>query len=67
MGNNRYLGFGSINLNILPESYTINWTKRYTEKFQNKWKMPVEVEKWRVSKNIKHFAALKKALNAEHL
>ncbi|MCK5508349.1 MAG: hypothetical protein KAI50_07485 [Desulfobacterales bacterium] len=67
MGNNRYLGFGSMNFNILSESYTIDWTKRYTEEFQNKWNIPIKVDKWRVDKNIKHCAALKKALNAEHL
>ncbi len=67
MGNNRYLGFGSMNLKILPESYLIDWNKRYTEELQNNWNIPIEVDKWRVAENIKHYEALKKALNAEYL
>jgi CRISPR/Cas system CSM-associated protein Csm3 (group 7 of RAMP superfamily) len=67
MGNNRYLGFGSLTLSILPESYLIDWTVRYAGKSQNDWRLPVNVDQWRSSKEIKHYVALKKALNAEHL
>ncbi|MBW2329546.1 MAG: hypothetical protein JRF30_01085 [Deltaproteobacteria bacterium] len=67
MGNNRYLGFGSLTLSILPESYLIDWTKRYAEPSQKDWRLPLNVDQWGSPENIKHYAALKKALNAEHL
>ncbi|MBC2695434.1 MAG: hypothetical protein HF982_09210 [Desulfobacteraceae bacterium] len=67
MGNNRYLGFGSMNLKILPESYLIDWNKRYTEELQNNWNIPIKVNQWQSTETIKHYEALKKALNAKHL
>jgi hypothetical protein len=60
IGHHRHLGFGSLRLRILPESFLIDWNKRYT---QAEWQMPVRVEDWRRNAVIAHVAELKKALN----
>jgi CRISPR/Cas system CSM-associated protein Csm3 (group 7 of RAMP superfamily) len=67
MGNNRYLGFGSLTMSVLPASYLIDWTKRYAGGSQEDWRLPLNMDHWRSTENIKHYAALKKALNAERL
>ncbi|MBF0235439.1 MAG: hypothetical protein HQK65_20745 [Desulfamplus sp.] len=67
MGNSRYLGFGSLKLSVLPESYLIDWTKRYTGKSLNAWHTPLDVDRKAAQKTVQNYSALKKALNAEHL
>jgi len=67
MGNNRYLGFGSLRLNILPDSFLIDWAKRYSGEPEQGWRLPIQVDEWIEPSVIKHYPALRKALNAEQL
>lgn len=62
MGNNRYLGFGSLRLKILPESFLIDWGKRYSGK--ENWRVPLRADKRTNSKIIRHYNELKNALSA---
>lgn len=63
MGNNRYLGFGSLRLNILEESFLIDWDKRYSGK--DNWRLPFKAAKFVNPKVIKHYNELKSALKFE--
>lgn len=65
LGKNRYLGFGSLRLHILPDSFTINWAKRYADAPPAEWKQPVQVQQWIRPQDIANYQELKKALNAE--
>lgn len=67
MGKHRYLGFGSLRLHVLPESYLIDWVRRYAGKPEEAWKVPLQVDEWRNPKVVKHVAELRKVLNAERL
>ncbi|MDH7485342.1 MAG: RAMP superfamily CRISPR-associated protein [Anaerolineae bacterium] len=67
MGKNRYLGCGSLRLRILPESYLIDWTKRYAGQPEEGWRLPLRVEEWINRDVIEHYAQLQRALNAERL
>jgi hypothetical protein len=64
IGHHRHLGFGSLRLRILPESYLIDWSKRYTEE---EWRTPIKVEDWRRGAVVAHAAELKKALNVQSI
>jgi CRISPR/Cas system CSM-associated protein Csm3 (group 7 of RAMP superfamily) len=67
MGNNRYLGFGSLRLQILPDSFLIDWAKRYADKAEQEWQLPIRVDEWIKPDVIEHYTALRKALNAKRL
>lgn len=67
MGNNRYLGFGSLRFRILPDSFMIDWNKRYSGGSEEDWRLPLDVDKWLNPNAIKHYTELQKALNAKHL
>ncbi|MBE7470945.1 MAG: hypothetical protein DPW09_18880 [Anaerolineae bacterium] len=69
MGKNRHLGFGSLRLNILPDSYLIDWSKRYAapDKSEQAWQRPLEVNQWLNPKVIEHYPELRKALNVDRL
>lgn len=67
MGNNRYLGFGSLRLQILPDSFLIDWAKRYAGKPEQSWRLPIQVDEWIKPSVIEHYTALRKALNAKQL
>ncbi len=60
MGNNRYLGFGSLRLTILSDSFLIDWEKRYSGK--DDWRIPFAPEKFSNPKIIKHHNEMKRAL-----
>lgn len=60
MGNNRYLGFGSMRLKILDESFLIDWDKRYSG--QDNWRLPLKADKLPDPKKLKHYNELRKAL-----
>jgi len=62
MGNNRYLGFGSLRLKILPESFLTDWGKRYSG--EENWRLPLKADKRISPKIIRHYNELKKALDA---
>jgi len=64
MGKNRYVGFGSLRLRLLPESFLIDWEQRYTGE---KWRLPLRVDEWLKSQEVLHYRALQQALNAERL
>ncbi len=67
IGSNRYVGFGSLRLKVLPESFLIDWTKRYSDGDEGDWRLPIQVDKWLKPEVVEHYAALRKALNAEQL
>jgi CRISPR/Cas system CSM-associated protein Csm3 (group 7 of RAMP superfamily) len=64
MGHHRHLGFGSLRLKILPESFLIDWGKRYSNE---EWRMPIKLEDWRRGVVVAHAADLKKALNVQSI
>ena len=57
MGGNRYLGFGSLRLKLLPESFLIDWAARYASKPEKDWQLPIQAEKWLNPKVILHNCA----------
>lgn len=67
MGKGRYLGFGSLRLKILPESFFTDWTGRYSGKDRGDraGRLPINLEEWTDSKVIHHYSELRKALNAQ--
>jgi len=67
LGNHRYLGFGSLQLRILPDSYLIDWTKRYSGESEESWRTPIPIDEWLKPNVIKHYTTVKKVLNAEQL
>jgi len=67
MGNNRYLGFGSLRLHVLPDSFLIDWTKRYAGLPEQDWRLPIQVEEWIKPNVIMHYRALQRALNVKQL
>lgn len=67
MGRHRYLGFGSLRLRILPDSFLIKWANRYSVKDEKGWQLPIDADKWMNPKVIKHYAELRKALDAKQL
>ncbi len=67
IGRARYLGFGSLGLQIQPTSFLIDWAKRYGEAAENAWQTPLSVSDWMNPKVLSNYAVLKKVLNAEHL
>jgi len=67
MGKNRYLGFGSLRLHILPDSYLIDWAKRYADQPEESWRLPIQIDEWLKPAVVKHYRGLRRALNAERL
>lgn len=67
LGSDRYLGFGSLRLHILPESFLIDWANRYAGKPESAWRLPLQVEEWIKPDVVKHYAALRKVLDAQSL
>jgi hypothetical protein len=67
MGKGRYLGFGSLRLQILPDSFLIDWANRYAQKAAKAGHLPINVNEWINPGVIAHYAELQKALNAKHL
>lgn len=67
LGTIRYLGFGSLRLHVLPESFLIDWAARYAGKPEESWQLPFKVDEWLDPGAILHQAALYRGLNAERL
>lgn len=67
MGKNRYLGFGSLRLRVLPDSYLIDWARRYAGQPEERWRLPIQVDQWIKPAVVAHYAELRRALNAEQL
>lgn len=66
IGNNRYLGFGSIRLRILPDSFLVNWARRYGT-LEQEWRQPLRVDEWLRTDVIRHYDQLRRLLNAQQL
>ena len=66
-GKDRYLGFGSLRLHILPDSHLIDWAKRYADGPEERWRVPIPLDEWLSPAVVEHYPQLKKALNAERL
>ena len=67
MGNNRYLGFGSLRLHILPDSFLIDWARRYSGEPEESWRLPIQVDEWLKPEVVYHYRALRRALNVKQL
>jgi CRISPR/Cas system CSM-associated protein Csm3 (group 7 of RAMP superfamily) len=67
MGNNRYLGLGSLRLHILPDSFLIDWGARYAGEPERSWRLPVQIDEWINPGVIEHYTELRKALHAKRL
>jgi len=67
IGRARYLGFGSLGLQIQPTSFLIDWAKRYGDGMDDAWQIPFTVSDWINPKVLSNYAVLKKVLNAERL
>lgn len=67
MGKNRYLGFGSLRLHILPDSYLIDWANRYAGQPEENWQVPIQVDEWLNPDVVEYYSELRRALNAEQL
>ncbi len=67
IGNHRYLGFGSIRLHILPESFLIDWSRRYEIKNSAEGYKPFKPDQWCKPDGISHYKILKEALSADQL
>jgi CRISPR/Cas system CSM-associated protein Csm3 (group 7 of RAMP superfamily) len=67
MGKARYLGFGSLKLNLLNDSYLINWENRYAGKAKESWQTPIKAADWINPKIIANYDKLHEALNAKQI
>lgn len=67
IGKNRYLGFGSLRFNILPESYLIDWNKRYSGEAEEDWQLPIDTDSFINPRALRHYKELRRALNAKQL
>lgn len=67
IGHHRYLGFGALRLRLLPESFRIDWAKRYAGRPEDEWRLPVDAPTSADANLIAHYAELQKALNANAL
>ncbi|MFP4393949.1 MAG: RAMP superfamily CRISPR-associated protein [Anaerolineales bacterium] len=63
IGHRRYLGFGSLKLRVLPESYFIDWSQRYANVPDEEWQRPIDVASWINPEVIAHYVGLMKALD----
>jgi hypothetical protein len=67
LGKHRHLGLGSLRLSLLPDSYLIDWPKRYAGKPEAEWQQPLDSAKWLNPRVIENYASLNQALNANPL
>lgn len=67
IGGGRYLGFGSLRLRVLPDSFLVDWVNRYSGGTDENWRLPINMDEWVNPDVIRHYAELRKALNADQL
>jgi hypothetical protein len=67
MGHHRYVGLGSLHMRLLPESFLIDWTSRYSGQSEQDWQQSIQIEEWLSPNVIAHYAELHKALDAKSL
>jgi CRISPR/Cas system CSM-associated protein Csm3 (group 7 of RAMP superfamily) len=63
LGHHRHVGFGSLRLRILPESFLISWGDRYSGKPES-GQLPLKASEWLNPKVVAHYSELKTALDA---
>ncbi|WP_045221526.1 type III-I CRISPR-associated gRAMP effector Cas7-11i [Desulfonatronum thioautotrophicum] len=64
IGKSKYLGFGSLHLQIQPESFLIDWNARYST--EDTGRVPLDLAQLkRTDQDVYHYAALRRALNAD--
>jgi CRISPR/Cas system CSM-associated protein Csm3 (group 7 of RAMP superfamily) len=67
IGKHRHLGFGSLRLQLLPESHLIDWPKRYASGDTSTWQQPIQTEAWLNREVIKYYEELHQATNVDQL
>ena len=69
MGKGRYLGFGSLRLKLLPDSFLTDWAGRYCgqEKGAGAGRHPINPMEWLEPKVIAYYQELRKALDAQRI
>ncbi len=66
LGQHRYVGFGSVRFALTPQSFLIDWEKRYAAP-DKEWKLPVVPDMWLDTGVIANYAQLREALSAKSL
>ena len=66
IGRARYLGFGSLKMRLLNDSFLIDWEKRYSGKGDN-WRLPLIETDWKDTGTIKYYQELLEALNVNQI
>jgi len=64
LGHGRYLGFGSVRLRLLPDSFLVEWGGRYANDPQQPGQRPLRAEEWLNPRAIAHWAELRQLLDA---
>ncbi len=67
IGNHKHVGFGSMRLKIMPDSFLIDWEKRYSGQPEEKWRRSIDVKKLINTSVIKHYKKLQELMNAGSL
>jgi CRISPR/Cas system CSM-associated protein Csm3 (group 7 of RAMP superfamily) len=67
IGKNRYLGFGSVKMRVLPDSFLIDWAARYGKETAATGHTPLDLNEWLSAEVVQHYEALRQALNANQL
>lgn len=70
LGRGRHMGFGSIRLRILPESYLVDWKGRYSAEPTSAnagGRLPLVLDQWRKPQVVAYLDDLRRTLNAQHL
>jgi hypothetical protein len=65
IGRGRYLGFGSLRLRVLPESYLVDWNTRYAGEPETTWQKPFVSDHWLNRNVIANYQVLKQVLHVQ--
>lgn len=66
IGRGRYVGMGSLRLRTLPESYLIDWQKRYAGD-DKAWQKPLDSAAWHKKAAVHHRDELRRLLDADSI
>ncbi|MDW8317468.1 MAG: RAMP superfamily CRISPR-associated protein [Anaerolineae bacterium] len=70
LGKGRHMGFGSLRLRILPESYLVDWRNRYAVSLapaDARGRVPLALDQWRNPQVVAYLDDLRRVMNAQHL
>lgn len=67
LGQHRYVGFGSLRLHLLPESFLIKWGERYSGQPEQSWRLPIRIDDWLNPQVIAHYPELQRVLDAKSI